>query len=210
MRKHACVHWHNNTVAFHSVCGTFGKRIVSPWLSHYWNTESDRRGTLTGILVKGLIDTHIHKEEMAVVSQEGHSKQSKQSVVAPEVRDELFRGERHALDEGSVTRVLVLFYFLTRVLLKSQSLVENVEEKSFPYRSSLWLEEFGPTKSLMCLFWLTFTKKKKNYHADGGKLNRDFSSPTPKQNRKQCGVGGNYTQSSSHLTPGELNKLCWL
>lgn len=58
MHMHACMHWHNNTVAFHGVWRTFGKRIVSPRLSHYWNTESDRRGTLTDILVKGLIDTH--------------------------------------------------------------------------------------------------------------------------------------------------------
>lgn len=63
MHIHACMHWHNNLVEFYCTRWTFGKRVVSLRLSHYWNMELDRGGTFSGILVKGLIETHSEGEE---------------------------------------------------------------------------------------------------------------------------------------------------
>lgn len=56
--------------------------------------ELDRRGILTRP------HTHTQEEEKAVVVLEGQLKQSKQSLVAPGVRGELFDGERCVLRES--------------------------------------------------------------------------------------------------------------
>lgn len=73
-----CMRWHNNTVAFCSVCGTFGDGIVSPWLSHYWNMELNR----SGILTRPHRHTLRRRRRRLWFALEGQSKQSKQSLVA--------------------------------------------------------------------------------------------------------------------------------
>lgn len=82
-------------MAFHSVCGTFGKRIVSPTSEPLLKHEIRPQRHFDKAL-----QSHTQEEEKVVVSLEGQSKQSKQSIVAPGVRGELFDGEHCVLREG--------------------------------------------------------------------------------------------------------------